>query len=57
MVVPVIKTVMILAHGSTGISATVFTSGPQGYKSVEYVPGKPLPEQMVLPRGDERSEK
>jgi hypothetical protein len=38
-----------LLHGSTGISADIAATGPQGYKSVEYVPGKPLPEQLVLP--------
>lgn len=40
---------MTFAHGSYGIHADVAASGPQGYKSVAYVPGKPLPEQIVLP--------
>ena len=56
MIVPAIKTVLTLAHGSTGIDAYVSTSGPQGYKSVEYVPGKPLPERIVLPRKDKEPE-
>lgn len=38
-----------LLHGSTGISADIAATGPQGHKSVEYVPGKPPPEQLVLP--------
>lgn len=38
-----------LLHGSTGISADVSATGPQGSRSVEYVPGKPPPEQLVLP--------
>lgn len=46
-----------LLHGSTGIHARVAATGPQGYKSVEYVPGKPPPEQLVLPsKGKELSE-
>ena len=48
-IVPLWSTVMMLAHGSTGISADVAASGPQGYESVKYVPNKPLPEQLVLP--------
>lgn len=47
--------VKTLFHGSTGISADVAATGPQGYKSVEYVPSKSPPEQLVLPRKDEDS--
>jgi hypothetical protein len=39
---------LTLLHSSTGISADVAATGPQGYKSVEYVPGKPPPKQLVL---------
>lgn len=41
-----------LLHGSTGIHARVVATGPQDIKSVEYVPGKPPPEQLVLPSKD-----
>jgi hypothetical protein len=42
-----------LLHGSTGIQADVAATGPQGYESVRYVPGKLPPERLVLPRKDE----
>jgi hypothetical protein len=40
---------MKLAHGGFGVHAYVHASGPQGYAEVNYVPGKPPPEQLVLP--------
>jgi hypothetical protein len=51
--IPIFSSVMTLAHGSTGVSSTVFTTGPQGYGSAKYVSGKPPPEQLVLPRETE----
>jgi hypothetical protein len=47
--------VKTLFHGSTGISADVAATGPQGYKAVKYTQGKPPPEQLVLPSKDKNS--
>lgn len=44
--------VLTLSHGSAGISADVAATGPQGYKSIKYVAGKPPPDQLVLPSRD-----
>jgi hypothetical protein len=41
---------MSIAHGGGGIHADIAATGPQGYKSVEYTPGKPPPPELVLPR-------
>lgn len=40
---------LTLAHGGFGIHAYVHASGPQGYRAVDYVPGKPPAGQLVLP--------
>ncbi len=40
----------LVAHGSLGISASIDSSGPQGYRSIEYEPGSPLPNTLILPR-------
>jgi hypothetical protein len=42
-------TAMSIAHGGGGIHADIATTGPQGYKSVEYMPDKPPPPELVLP--------
>jgi hypothetical protein len=42
---------MTLAHGSTGIRADVMVWGSDTYAiDADYVPGKPLPEAIILPR-------
>jgi hypothetical protein len=40
---------MKLAHGGFGVHAYVHASGPTGYRSVDYTPGKPPPAELVLP--------
>ena len=40
----------LLAHGGLGIRAYIDTSGPQGYSAIDYTPGNPLPNRLVLPR-------
>lgn len=52
VVVPMINGVLTLMHGSLGVRAYVLASSLGGQKAVYYAPGKPLPEQLVLPRGD-----
>lgn len=39
-----------LAHGGLGIRAYIDSSGPQGYRSIDYTPGSPLPSKLILPR-------
>lgn len=39
-----------LAHGGLGIRAYIDSSGPQGYRSIDYTPGSPLPTELILPR-------
>lgn len=39
-----------LMHGSTGIAAYLFISGPSESKTIDYDPDKPLPDRVVLPR-------
>ncbi len=41
---------MTIAHGGGGIHADIAATGPQGYISVEYMPGKPPPPELMLPR-------
>lgn len=37
-------------HGSTGIHASIMATGPQGIRTIDYEPNKPLPDTLVLPR-------
>jgi len=46
--------VSVVLHGSVGIHADLAAVGPNGYKSVEYVPGKSPPGQLVLPRNEKQ---
>jgi len=39
----------LFVHGSYGVDINLDSSGPQGYKLLEYKPGQPLPETLVLP--------
>lgn len=39
-----------ILHGSTGITAYIMVTGPQGFKRVDYVPGESPPSEIVLPR-------
>lgn len=48
----VFNAAMTLAHGGFGVHAYVHANGPQGYASVEYVPGHAPPSELVLPRAD-----
>lgn len=41
--------IMLFAHGSYGVTVDVDSSGPQGYKRLEYISGQSLPEKLVLP--------
>lgn len=41
--------VMLIAHGSYGVDIYVDSSGPQGYKTLEYKSNEPLPEKFILP--------
>jgi hypothetical protein len=40
--------VMTIAHGSYGKRVELTTTGPKDYKTLEYIPGKPLPTKFVL---------
>ena len=53
----ILNFVMIFAHGSYGVDIYLDSSGPQGYKMLEYVPGKPLPEKFILPSKVSEDEK
>lgn len=44
----------VVAHGGLGIRSYVDSSGPQGYRSIDWEPGKPLPEKLVLPREEKQ---
>jgi hypothetical protein len=50
MVMPVITRIMVIAHGSTGIHAYVFASGMKNGTSLNYEPGKPMPDKIVVER-------
>lgn len=52
-VMTVFNTIMTVAHGSIGISASVAATGPQGYKRIEYDRKLPLPKELVLPSASE----
>ncbi len=41
--------VMQIADGSFGERVYVDATGPQGYKTLKYIPGEPLPTEFVLP--------
>ena len=41
---------LLIAHGSRGSDIAVDSSGPMGYKRVEYDGDGPLPDKIVLPR-------
>jgi hypothetical protein len=36
-------------HGGWGIHISVDSSGPQGYKRLDYKPGEPFPSEFILP--------
>lgn len=48
---------MLLAHGSYGVSIYLDSSGPQGYKTLKYKSGENLPEKFVLPSKVSENEK
>ncbi len=50
---PILTSIYSLAHGSTGIRAdvTVWYGTDNMPKSLNYEPGKPLPDQIVVPVG------
>jgi hypothetical protein len=50
IVMPVITRVMVIAHGSTGIHAYVFASGMKNGTSLNYEPGKPMPNTILVER-------
>jgi hypothetical protein len=50
MVMPVITRIMVIAHGSTGIHAYVFASGMKTGTSLNYEPGEPMPDKIVVER-------
>lgn len=49
--------VMIFAHGSYGVDVYLDSSGPQGYKMLEYIPEEQIPEKFILPSKVSKSEK
>lgn len=40
---------MLIAHGSVGTKVFLDSSGPNGYKTLEYDSWKPLPKEFILP--------
>jgi hypothetical protein len=46
----------VFAHGGLGIQAYIDSSGPQGYRSIDYTPGKTLPNKLILPRGQKQGQ-
>jgi hypothetical protein len=50
IVAPVIAHALVIAHGGTGISGYVFTSGMKEGPWLNYKPGKALPDKILVDR-------
>lgn len=50
IVAPVIAYASVIAHGSVGIDAYVFSTGMKDGPFLNYKPGKPLPDKIIVDR-------